>query len=340
MEDFFIELFQLRGKPSVQQAHKWLNHALAQYHRPSVNNNNYQHYASVLDVLRGMSKDDKWKNHKTKGADALTKDAVKKIFEAAIHDPETKKLCLIRLRNKALAILMIGNGWHTAEVVRIFDGDVEDFPDYEDRDGHKRPKLVFRGRKCKEYVGAKNTIGCGCRGPHTCLNTNCFYNCVKWYVTKKNQSDEHFAKVHLKKMSHSQRDGHLDNDGDLEPRRFFRSHPRKDKEHYPHRNMGRGQIQEVLEFWNKALGKNGEKMIPGVRLTTNQARKTFATFGHRYTTKIQGGAVPLPVGGANGRDPPQRPQPVCRDPKFIPIENTSATRRGTTWKKSPTWPGP
>ena len=284
MADFFIELFRIRGKPSVQQAHKWLNHALAQYHRPSVNSNNYQHYASVLDVLRGMSKDDKWKNHKTKGADALTKDAVKKIFEAAIHDPETKKLCLIRLRNKALAILMIGNGWHTAEVVRIFDGDVEDFPDYEDRDGHKRPKLVFRGRKCKEYVGTKNTIGCGCRGPHTCINTNCFYNCVKWYMTKKEQSDEHFAKVHLKKMSNSQRDGHLNDDGDLESRRFFRSHPRKDKKHYPHRNMGRGQIQEVLEFWNKALGKNGQKMIPGVRLTTNQARKTFATFGHRYTT--------------------------------------------------------
>ena len=80
--------------------------------------------------------------------------------------------------------------------------------------------------------------------------------------------------------------------------------------------MGRGQIQDVLEFWNKALGKNGQKMIPGVRLTTNQARKTFATFGHRYTTKIQGGAVPLPVGGANGRDSSQRPQPVCRDPKF------------------------
>jgi hypothetical protein len=284
MEDFFIELFQIRGKPSVQQAHKWLNHALAKYHRPSVNHNNYQHYASVLDVLRGMSKDDKWKNHKTKGADALTQDAVRKIFEAPIHDPETKDLCLIRLRNKALAILMIGNGWHTAEVVRIFDGDVKDFPNHEDRDGHKRPKLVFRGRKCKEYVGTKNTIGCGCRGQHTCINTNCFYNCVKWYMTKKEQSDEHFAKVHIKKMSNSQRDGHLNDDGDLEPRRFFRSHPRKDKEHYPHRNMGRGQIQEVLEFWNKALGKNGQKMIPGVRLTTNQARKTFATFGHRYTT--------------------------------------------------------
>ena len=90
ISDFFIELFRIRGKPSVQQAHKWLNHALAQYHRPSVNNNNYQHYASVLDVLRGMSKDDKLKNNKTKGADALTKEAVKKIFEAPIHDPRRR----------------------------------------------------------------------------------------------------------------------------------------------------------------------------------------------------------------------------------------------------------
>ena len=282
MEDFFIELFQIRGKPSVQQAHKWLNHALAQYHRPPVNKNNFQHYASVLDVLRGMSKDDKWKNHKTKGADALTKEAVKKIFEAPIHDPETKELCLVRLRNKALAILMIANGWHTVDVVRIFDGDVKDVSDYEDRDGNVRPKLVFRGRKCKEYIGTKNTIGCGCRGTHTSINTNCFYNVVKWYIKKKEQSDEHFVKQ-LPRMARSQRAGHLDKDGALEPRRFFRSHPRKDKEHYPHRNMGRGQIQDVLEFWNKALGKNGAKMLPE-RLTTNQARKTFATFGHRYTT--------------------------------------------------------
>ena len=285
MEDFFIEIFQIRGKPSVQQAHKWINHALAQYHRPPVNKSYYQHYASVLDVLRGMSKDDKWKNHVTEGASPLTKAAVKKIFEAPIHDPETKKLCLVRLRNKALAILMIANGWHTVDVVRIFDHDVKDISDYEDRDGNKRPKLVFRGRKCKEYVGTKNTIGCGCRGPHTSINTNCFYNVVKWYMKKKEQSDEHFAKVHLPRMARSQRDGHLDDDGELEPRRFFRSHPRKDKEHYPHRNMGRGKIQDCLEFWNKALGKNGEKMLPDERLTTNQARKTFATFGHRYTTQ-------------------------------------------------------
>ena len=236
MEDFFIDLFQRTGKPSVQQAHRWMNHVLAQYHRPPVNKSHYEQYASVLDVLRGMSKDDKWKNHKTQGADALTQEAVKKIFEAPIHDPETKKLCIVRLRNKALAILMISNGWHTIDVLRIFDGDVEDFPDHEDRDGHKRPKIVFRGRKCKEYVGTKNTISCGCRGCHTSINTNCFYNVVKWYKKKKELSDQHYFE-NLHKLSKSHRAGHLTKEGELAPRRFFRSHPKKDKTRYPHRNI-------------------------------------------------------------------------------------------------------
>ena len=163
-------------------------------------------------------------------------------------------------------------------MVRIFDGDVEDFPDYEDREGHKRPKLVFRGRKCKEYVGAKNTIGCGCRGPHTCLNTNCFYNVVNWYKTKNEQSDKHFCEVAIKQMSKNQRRGHLTADGDLKERRFFRTHPKRDKTRYPHRNMGQSAIQGVLQFWNKKLGLSDKP------LTTNQARKTFCTFGHRHTT--------------------------------------------------------
>ena len=63
MSDFFVELFTKRGKPSVQQARKWLNHCLAQYHKPPMNKMHYQHYASVLDVLRGMTKEEKWKSH-------------------------------------------------------------------------------------------------------------------------------------------------------------------------------------------------------------------------------------------------------------------------------------
>ncbi len=283
MEDFFIEVFETRGKPSVQQAHKWINHALAQYHRPPVNKLHYEHYASVLDVLRGMSKQEKWKNHKTQGAPPLTKKAVKRIFEANIHDPATKELCLLRLRNKALAIMMIGNGWHTSDAYRIHDDDVEDLADHEDRDGVLRPKLIFRGRKCKEHVCTKNTISCGCRGSHTTVNTNCFYNVVKWYKTKKEQSDKHFFKVGIHRLSKKQRAAHLTADGKLARRRFFRSRPtQKDRTHYPHRNMGDGSIREVLQFWNEKLGLSDK------RLTTNQARKTFCTFGHRHTTQATG----------------------------------------------------
>ena len=288
MSDFFIELFQARGKPSVQQAHKWLNHALAQYKRPPVNKMHYQHYASVLDVLRGLSKEDKWKKHKTKGAPAFTKEVVKKIFEASISDPKTKKICPVRLRNKALAIVMIANGWHTEDVIRLYDQDVKDFPTYPDRDGKIRPKMVFGGRKTKEHVLCKNTISCGCRGDHCFANTNCFYNVVKWYKTRKEQSDEHFIEKRLFRMATSQRDSHLDENGKLETRRFFRSHPKKDKEHYPHRNMGRAQIQGVFESWNVALGENGKKLIPDQNLASNSARKTFCTFGHRHTAQKNG----------------------------------------------------
>ena len=41
--------------------------------------------------------------------------------------------------------------------------------------------------------------------------------------------------------------------------------------------MGTTAIRDVLEFWNKELGLSEN------RLTTNMARKTFCTFGHRHT---------------------------------------------------------
>ena len=243
-------------------------------------NSSHQHYSSVLDLLKGISKEDKWKNHRSEGADALTKKQVKSIFEASLHDPEseTKSLCLVRLRNKALAILMIVNGWHTSDAMRVMDGDVVDHPGYRDRDKIHRPKMVFKGRKCKEHILTKNTVGCGCRGSHTDINTNCFYNILKWYKIKKEQSDKNFCEVAIKQMSKNQRHGHLTAEGDLKARRFFRSHPKSDKTRYPHRNMGQSAIQGVLQFWNKKLGLSDKP------LTTNQARKTFCTFGHRHTT--------------------------------------------------------
>ena len=310
MSDFFIELFHVRGKPSIQQAHKWLNHVLAQNKRPPVNKMHHQHYASVLDVLRGMTKEDKWKSHKSKGAESFTKEVVRKIFEAQLVDPKTQELSLVRLRNKALAILMIGNGWHVKEVLRLRDDGVEDFPNYTDRDGKIRPKMVFRGQKAKEPVLTKNTVGCGCRGGHTAINTNCFYNVLSWYRKKKEQSDAEFVEKKMCKMAQSQRDTHLNEDGTLETRRFFRSHPtKKDKFNYPHRNMGRGAINDVFEFWNVELGENGDKMVPGEKLTTNQARKTFATFGYRHTAhKTRAVLFHFPWEAL--------PEPVCRGNHF------------------------
>ena len=81
----------------------------------------------------------------------------------------------------------------------------------------------------------------------------------------------------MPQWSKSQRKCHLTDEGDLAQRRFFRTHPKVDKRNYPHRNMGTTAIRDVLEFWNKELGLSEN------RLTTNQARKTFCTFGHRHT---------------------------------------------------------
>jgi len=37
MEDFFTDVFESTGKPSVQQGKKWMNHVLAKHHLPPVN---------------------------------------------------------------------------------------------------------------------------------------------------------------------------------------------------------------------------------------------------------------------------------------------------------------
>ena len=57
---------------------------------------------NVLDVLRGMSKEDKWKNHVSEGADALTKKQVKSIFEASLHDPESETINRERIDPESL----------------------------------------------------------------------------------------------------------------------------------------------------------------------------------------------------------------------------------------------
>ena len=66
-------------------------------------------------------------------------------------------------------------------------------------------------------------------GPHTCLNTNCFYNVVKWYKTRKEQSDKNFLEVRMTQFSKKKRDKHMAKDGSLKlaQRRFFRANPQR-----------------------------------------------------------------------------------------------------------------
>jgi hypothetical protein len=58
---------------------------------------------------------------------------MKQIFEAALNNPETQELSLVRLRNKALAVLLIVNGWHPIDAYRATDNTVEDHVDFKDR---------------------------------------------------------------------------------------------------------------------------------------------------------------------------------------------------------------
>ena len=96
----------------------------------------------------------------TAGATPLEKSAVKAIFNASVDDPILDGVCLrrprkagilnpfvpaLRLRNKALSVCMICNGWHPIDAHRVMDTDVEDRPDHLDRGDVHRPKIIFHG---------------------------------------------------------------------------------------------------------------------------------------------------------------------------------------------------
>ena len=119
----------------------------------------------------------------------------------------------------------------------------------------------------------------------------------------------------MTQFSKKKRDKHMATDGSLKlaQRRFFRADPTKrHPTYYPHRGLGINKLRDVLQFWNEEL-KLSDK-----RLTMNMARKTFCTFGHHHTAQQNtGGAFPLSVGGANGRDSPRQPQPVCRKYVYV-----------------------
>ena len=167
MEVFLLSCWEEAEKPTVQQGKKWLNHILTLTGRPNINNNHRQEYASVIDLLQGMRAEPRWKQYQVEGAEPLTKEMVKRILSATIFQ-DNGEFDAVRLRNKTIAGCMLTLGLHTSDVQAITDKDVMDLPDYLDRDGVRRPKIIIGPfRKTKQHwKSVYNTIGCGCRHYH------------------------------------------------------------------------------------------------------------------------------------------------------------------------------
>ena len=223
MEEFFVQCWEDGSKPNVTQGHRYINHALTHHKRPPLNRHHRQEYASVLDVLKGLEKEDKWRDHTSQGAKPLSKDNVKKLLLANIRGADGK-IDVRKLRNKALASALILCGWHPKDAWRIKDKNVVDIENFRDSDGHLRPKILFNDlqhnklRKLKVF----NTIGCGCKGSHHAKNDNCPYNLLKWYQGLKEQNDERLMD-RKKSLSRIERRRHFDERGNLTDRKFFRS---------------------------------------------------------------------------------------------------------------------
>ncbi len=139
------------------------------------------------------------------------------------------------LRNKTLAISMILNGWHPIDAYRMKETDVTDVPDYRDRSGHHRPKIIFAGEETHHTkvhsIKVRNTIGCGCQSNHDPRDERCFYNVVKEYIVEKDKSDEIFMRECFPRLSQAARLVHVNAEGVLQPINFFRSISRKEEDH-------------------------------------------------------------------------------------------------------------
>ena len=113
------------------------------------------------------------------------------------------------LRNKTLAVTMILNGWHPIDAYRMMETDVTDVPDYRDRSGHHRPKIIFAGEETHHTkvhsIKVRNTIGCGCQSNHDPRDERCFYNVVKEYIVEKDKSDEMFMRECYPRLSKAAR---------------------------------------------------------------------------------------------------------------------------------------
>ena len=278
MEEFFCQCWEDGSKPNVTQGRRYINHILTHHGQSPMNKNHRQKYASVLDVIKGLEKQKKWREHKSDGAKPLPLDYVKSILCANIKDANDT-IDLMKLRNKALASALLLCGWHPGDAWKVPDKNVINLENFHDRDGHHRPKFLFNDltHNKREQWKVYNTIGCGCKGQHDPKNEHCPYNVILWYTQTK---EEHDGELFKKKnrISRKERLRHFDEQGFLSERAFFRSITKKTGR-YEHRNMGIGAIRGVLEYWRVELD------LGGTKLTTDMARKTFCTLGVKCARK-------------------------------------------------------
>ena len=223
MEEFFVQCWDDGSKPNVTQGRRFINHILTHHGLPPLNKHHRQDYASVLDVLKGLEKEDGWRDHQSKGAKPLLRETVKKVLLAETHDADGK-MDLRKLRNKVLATSLILCGWHPRDAWRIKDQNVINLEDFHDRDGHLRPKFYFNDlshNKRKKWKVC-NTIGCGCKSTHHDKNIACPYNIILWYQRLKDEHDEKLTE-RKPRLSRKERLRHFDENGNLKERKFFRS---------------------------------------------------------------------------------------------------------------------
>ena len=116
MQIFLALCWEKGNKPNVVMGRKWLNHSLTQREQPPVNKMHRARYATVLDFLAGLSKQVEWRDWMTQGAVPLKPETIKKIiwdilviFHASIKHKVLDGICLEKLRNKTVAVLMIVN---------------------------------------------------------------------------------------------------------------------------------------------------------------------------------------------------------------------------------------
>ena len=284
IEDFFVQCWDDGSKPNVTQGHRYINHILTNYGMPPLNKHHRQRYASVLDLLQGLQREKKWRDHVSQGADPMSRDTVKKLLLAKVHDANGE-INYRKLRNKVLSNALLLCGWHPKDAWRVMDSNVIDIEDFHDRDGHLRPKFLFNDLSHNKRPKYKvfNTIGCGCKGEHHTKNVACPYNLITWYQRLKDEFDDHLMRK-KKRLSRQERLRHFDENGNLKERKFFRSITKggcreatKRTTLHEHRNMGFGSIQGVFEFWRPVLD------LGDIKMTTDQARRTFCTLGHKYT---------------------------------------------------------